>query len=228
MNRRELQLGDAARLPSVPVRLPVDGNGHGQPALDELASLGPSWRPYLQQLVGSQTPISVLLSHDAVSVGPGTSVEWLTEVLLERGLSAAPVIDERGALVGLVSTADLLREVQDREDVEERIPLRQADPQGVQVELGNGFHATCLARATVEEIMTRSKFTLPETASVARAASLMAFEGVSHLPVACSRCKGVCLVTALNVMGWLAQQSGFVMSPPIDPRREVRASIAEH
>lgn len=76
--------------------------------------------------------------------------------------------------------------------------------------------------------MSRSKLTLPETASVARAASLMAFEGMSHLPVACSRCKGVCLVTALDVMGWLAKQSGYVMWPAIDPRREVRAFIAEY
>jgi predicted transcriptional regulator len=178
--------------------------------------------------VCSQTPISAVLSHNAVSVGPGTSVERLTEVLLERGLSAATVVDESGALVGLVSTADLLREVQDRDDVEERIPLRQTDRQGVQVELGDGFHATSLARSTVGEIMSRSKLTLPETASVARAASLMAFEGMSHLPVACSRCKGVCLVTALDVMGWLAKQSGYVMWPAIDPRREVRAFIAEY
>jgi predicted transcriptional regulator len=177
--------------------------------------------------VCSQTPISAVLSHNAVSVGPGTSVERLTEVLLERGLSAATVVDESGALVGLVSTADLLREVQDRDDVEERIPLRQTDRQGVQVELGDGFHSTSLARSTVEEIMSRSKLILPETAPVARAAALMAFEGVSHLPVACSRCKGVCLVTALDVMGWLAQQSGYVMWPAVDPRREVRAVIAD-
>ena len=216
MNLRDVHLRGAERLPPVPLRFSLGRHENLEPARVETANPASPWTQHLPEFVCSRTPISVLLSHDAGSVGPQTSVEWLTSFLLERGLSAVAVTSEGGALVGVVSITDLLREVHDRGDVEERKPLRMLEKSGLQVDLGDGFNGTCLARATVEEIMTPSTFTLPETASIARAASLMAFEGVSQLPVACSRCNGVCIVSALNVMSWLARESGFALSPPIE------------
>ena len=123
------------------------------------------------------------MSRPNVCVSPDLSVEGLTSLLLERGLTAVSVVDGEGELVGVVSTTDLLREVQDRNGGEERVPLRASSPLGVQVEFGEGFHATTLARATVEEILTPFAFTLPATASVAQAAALLTHEGLDQVAV---------------------------------------------
>ena len=225
MIRRELEPRVATRLsPQALRRFVGSSGGEGQPGSDELRGVGLSWRQCLKEFVGSQTPVAAVMSHDAVSVRPETRVEGLTAFLIERGLSEALVTSDSGALVGVVTTAGLLREVQDREATEERIPLRVPGQEGVQMELGDGCRGTCLTRATVGEIMTPSTYTLPETTSVARAAAFMAFAGVSYLPVACSRCKGACIVSALDVMAWLARQSGFLLVPPIKLKGEGHAS----
>ena len=154
---------------------------------------------------GPETPISALMSADPTCVARELSVETLTALLLERETGVALVIDEAGGLVGLVSTADLLREVQDRGDIKERGPLYVPGPSGTNVKLARGFDSTHLARATVEAIMTPSSSTLPESASIAQAAALMASEGVAQLPVLDRGRKVVGVITALDLMRWLAR-----------------------
>jgi CBS-domain-containing membrane protein len=149
------------------------------------------------------------MSRPNVCVSPDLSVEGLTTLLLERGLTAVSVVDGEGELVGVVSTTDLLREVQDRSDGEERVPLRASSPQGVQVAIGEGFHATTLARATVEEILTPFAFTLPATASVAQAAALLALEGLDQIAVLGPEDQIVGALTTLDVVRWLSEQSEF-------------------
>jgi CBS domain-containing protein len=167
--------------------------------------------------VRTETPIWAVMGDGDDSVDPAMSVESLATLLLERGLSAVPVI-ERGALVGMVSMTDLVREVQDRGDDGERVPLRVRDTIGmIQAELGDGFHATELARATVDEIMTPVVFSLNDTSSVRQAAALMAFERVRQLAVYGASGTIVGVVSALDIMRWLAGESSFLRPPPPAP-----------
>lgn len=233
MNGREIQIRDAERLNDAALHPPTHGNGNGKngngkATKESLARVAPFLMESLDFLACSKTSITGLISRDAVCVAPDLSVEGLTTLLLERGLNAVPVIDENRRLVGIASTADLLREVQDRGDgEEERMPLDVPGRRGIEMELGDGFHATCLARATVEEIMTPCTFTVPETASVGQAAALMAFEGVGQLPVVGPGYKVVGTLTALDVMRWLAQQSGFLLPPAMRTRGDDHAAIAK-
>jgi predicted transcriptional regulator len=55
------------------------------------------------------TPVSDFMSRALVSVGPRTSLRELQTILEERDVSAVPVLDRGGALVGIVSSTDLLR-----------------------------------------------------------------------------------------------------------------------
>jgi CBS domain-containing protein len=43
-----------------------------------------------------------------ITVKPSSSVKEAAKVFLERGISAAPVVDDEGKLVGIVSEGDLL------------------------------------------------------------------------------------------------------------------------
>jgi CBS-domain-containing membrane protein len=63
--------------------------------------------------------------------------------------------------------------------------------------------------------MTCTAFCLAETESIARAAGLMAVEGVHRVPVVGRRGMVTGVVSPLDVMRWLARQHGY----PIGNRR---------
>jgi CBS-domain-containing membrane protein len=72
------------------------------------AAVGP--RLYLEELSAAD-----LMTANPVSVGQGATVADAVELLTRRGISAAPVIDEAGRPVGVISRADVL--VHDREAI---------------------------------------------------------------------------------------------------------------
>jgi predicted transcriptional regulator len=96
------------------------------------------------------TPISAVLSHGGVHVPLDTTIESLTLVLLQQRSATAAVTNDIGAVVGVISTADLL-------------------------------------------------------ASLATAAALMAVEGSNALPIACSECESICVLSALDILSWLGR-----------------------
>ncbi|MEV6591068.1 CBS domain-containing protein [Streptomyces acidicola] len=53
--------------------------------------------------------VSEVMTRDVVTVRPDTPFKEITSVLSSHGISAVPVADARGAPMGLVSEADLLR-----------------------------------------------------------------------------------------------------------------------
>src|SRR5215471_5981941 len=55
------------------------------------------------------TPVSEIMAKDVVAVRPELRVEDLEELLLARGISGAPVIDDAGRPIGMVSKTDLVR-----------------------------------------------------------------------------------------------------------------------
>ena len=50
-----------------------------------------------------------LMTREVVTVPPATPVTALARLLAERGISAVPVTDAEGRLLGIVTEADLLR-----------------------------------------------------------------------------------------------------------------------
>ncbi len=163
---------------------------------------------YRTELLLAQTPISAVMERDVVCVEPELSVEALTALFLERGLSGAPVIDGDGKPIGMVSSSDLLREVHDRGDDEERVSARARKWRSYGLGLASGFHVTCIARATVGEIMTPLAITLHETASLAQAVALIAMKGVHSIPIVGSDGKVIGIVCAVDAMRWLARHEG--------------------
>jgi len=53
-----------------------------------------------------------VMTLDVVTVSPDTPVLQIVKLLLSRGISAVPVVDEAGALAGIVSEGDLLHRVE--------------------------------------------------------------------------------------------------------------------
>jgi len=55
-------------------------------------------------------------------------------------------------------------------------------------------------------------FSLPESATLSRAAAVMAYEGVHQIPVVASDGTIVGLISALDVARWLAQHDGYLVA----------------
>lgn len=167
--------------------------------------------------LAGQTPISELMTHDVICVREDLSVAELTALFIEKNISGAPVVDAEGKPIGVVSKTDLLREHLPEEDEDENeagddepLTLHRA---GYDVELGPGFRLARIQRSTVAEIMMPIAFTLPESAPVSRAAALMALEGVHRVPVVSEDGKVVGIVSALDVLRWVAREDGYLLSP---------------
>ncbi|HJL16018.1 MAG TPA: CBS domain-containing protein [Sandaracinaceae bacterium LLY-WYZ-13_1] len=106
----------------------------------------------------------------------------LTASLLEEGIGGAPVVDEDGRLLGIVSRTDLLRAFGEGGAVE---ALRASD------------------------LMSPAVYVMRLDSTVAEAAALMAYEGVHRVPVLDEEDQLVGLVSSLDVTRWVAQVAGF-------------------
>jgi CBS domain-containing protein len=155
------------------------------------------------------TPIAEIMTRSVASVTPDLGVDALVSLFLERNISGAPVVDEKGRVIGIVSKTDLLRERFLRGDSEESAPptLKR---QGIDVPL-RGMHVETPNDVTVRDVMTPLAFTLPESASIARASALMALESVHRVPVVSPAGAVVGILSALDVLRWLARHEGYVL-----------------
>ncbi len=50
-----------------------------------------------------------IMTRDVITVGPDMAVRDVAGLLLDKHISAAPVVDETGKLIGIVSEGDLVR-----------------------------------------------------------------------------------------------------------------------
>ena len=141
------------------------------------------------------TPLLDIMTKDVVCLSAEIDVATVARLLLERNISGAPVVDADGRPVGVVSKTDVLRACCDAFSAD-----RSADLAGRE-----------FARLRVADIMTPMAFALPQGESVARAAAVMAFERVHRIPVVASDGKVVGLVSAIDVLRWLAKDYGFVL-----------------
>jgi CBS domain-containing protein len=121
------------------------------------------------------TRVDELMTTPVASVRPEAPLKDVATLLVERGISAVPVV-RGGEIVGVVSEADIIEE--------ERGPAR--DRRGPFARLLRGDHerlSTRLAARTAAEAMTAPAVTIEWWQSAAAAATLMIERGVKRLPV---------------------------------------------
>lgn len=110
---------------------------------------------------------------DVDCLDPELQATEAAKLMEVRGVAAAPVVDDRGVLVGLISA-------QTRPDPDEE----------------------------VEDAMSSQPVTLPENASVADAVVLMARSGRQHLPIVTAAGEVVGMLSAIDLVRWLARVGG--------------------
>ena len=142
----------------------------------------------------SSTPVASIMSRDVITVRSGTSLDALVELMLVRGLSRVPVVDERRQPLGIISKTDVVQDSHDRGDVSEEPQQQPAE---------RGFHVHSVG-AVVDEVMTKTVVTVPEDASIQRVAELMVSRHVHGVPVVNGKGELAGFVSTMDVLAWLA------------------------
>jgi CBS domain-containing protein len=133
------------------------------------------------------------------------NLEQLKSLMLKRGVSGLPVVDGGGRAIGVVSKTDLVRDQFETLDADFQADELIREPEASK--LGLGSHAALIARGTVAEVMTPAPITVSEHLSISQAAAIMASREVHRLPVVGSAGTVVGIVSSLDIVRWLADQS---------------------
>ncbi|MDT0476815.1 CBS domain-containing protein [Streptomyces sp. DSM 41014] len=123
-------------------------------------------------MYGTRHIVSDVMTQTVVSVGRRAPFKEVVRLMQEWRVSALPVTEGEGRVVGVVSEADLLPKEE----------LRDSPPEGY-VRLRGGA-GTAKARAvTAGDLMSSPAVTVRAGATLAEAARVMARAGVKRLPV---------------------------------------------
>ncbi|WP_248960689.1 CBS domain-containing protein [Sphaerisporangium perillae] len=125
-----------------------------------------------------------VMTREVASVNGSTPFKDVAEVLVRHGVSAVPVVDGEGHVIGVISEADLLRKEEFREQYygeDYRPSLRSRLRRHIG---GQGGSPEEKARGeSAAELMTKPAITVRSYTSVVTAARQMSEHGVKRLPV---------------------------------------------
>ena len=150
-----------------------------------------------------------VMTRNVLCVRPELSLDAVTELFIESGLKAVPVVDENGNLLGILSESEVLL------DVFAQTPATPANDPDPAVASGASKVKTRVSAArTVADVMMPFALTLTENAPISQAAAVMAFEGTYRITVLSAEGEVVGILSAADVLYWLAKADGYALPPP--------------
>jgi CBS domain-containing protein len=137
-----------------------------------------------------------VMTSPVVTVIPGTTVKQAVRLLDEHRITAMPVVDDGGHLVGVVSEADVLRDC--------LLPGRRTQERLVEISAPQ-------AHLVVTDVMTHLPMSVSPDDDLSQAVELMVDTQVKSLPVvALGRVVGI--VSRRDVIAVLARQDALIES----------------
>jgi CBS-domain-containing membrane protein len=141
--------------------------------------------------------VADVMRREVISVHRDGPLSQVIELLLEKGFTALPVVDEQRLVVGIVTDSDLLT----RGGMNVTISLqRAADPDFVR-ELRDSLDNP---NRKVSDVMTAAVVTIAPEASLGRAARVMVDKKLKRLPVVDKVGKLVGILGRLDILNTLA------------------------
>ncbi|PWK65209.1 BON domain-containing protein [Streptomyces sp. CG 926] len=117
----------------------------------------------------SRYTVSDVMTHTAIAIGREAGYKEIIELMHEWKVSAVPVLEGEGRVVGVVSEADLLPKEEFRRE-EPHLPDQLEE-------------ASKAAGVLAEDLMSAPAVTVHPNATIAEAARIMARKRVKRLPV---------------------------------------------
>jgi len=129
------------------------------------------------------TPVTEVMTKDVVTLRPDQSLPEAADVLADRSIGAAPVVDGDGKIVGLLRDEDLLIA-----EARLHLPTTIAILPGIDIQLPGQIRRydeelKKAASSTVDEVMEREYPHVSPDASVEDVATMMHEHDVTHVPV---------------------------------------------
>jgi CBS domain-containing protein len=119
-----------------------------------------------------------VMTQSTVTVDPEASIEHAIHLMLKRRISGLPVVDNTGALVGIVTEGDLLRRAE--------LGTQKRRPRWIEFLIGPGRLASEYVSACgrkVHEVMTTPVHTVTENVPLPEVVEMMEARQVKRLPV---------------------------------------------
>jgi CBS domain-containing protein len=144
-----------------------------------------------------------VMTCDVVSVSPDTPTGDIAKLLLDKGISAVPVVDSTGAPVGMVSEGDLIgRTETDRDARHDWWLTLLAEGET----LNSDFLASLRARErTAGDVMAKPVITVGENTEIGEIARLLADYRIKRVPVVRDG-RIVGIVSRADLLGALASE----------------------
>lgn len=150
-----------------------------------------------------------------ITVTPDAGIADVAALLIERRISAVPVVDESGVMVGIVSEGDLLRRAE--------TDTERQRPHWLELLLGRNIRATEFIKthgSRARDVMTRDVVTVMPDAGLAEVAALLEKRRIKRVPVV-EHGRPIGIVSRANLLhGLVAYHSG-------SPAAERKASDTE-
>lgn len=127
-----------------------------------------------------------LMSRNIVCVRATLTLDAVVALFVETGLKAVPVVDEESKVIGMLEESNVHQAI---------------------------LAGDATARA-VGDIMLPMSFVIRESVSAAQAAGLMVYEGVQRVPVVSCDGQIIGILSASDIMYWLARADGYVLPSP--------------
>jgi CBS domain-containing protein len=139
--------------------------------------------------IADRIPACQIMTRDVICAREDLDLGALLDLIVGRHIGCIPIVDERGHPLGMVTKLDL---------VELQLARRDPDPQPLSTVAG--------------QVMMPLALTLDEHTSVAHAAAMMAIEGVHHVPIVADTGCLIGVVSAMDIVRWLAENDGVPAS----------------
>jgi CBS domain-containing protein len=156
-----------------------------------------------------------VMTSPPITVAPDTPVEEIARILLDNRISAVPVLNAAGGLVGIVSEGDLMRRAEARTE--------RRRPQWLELLLDRDVAATEFVKAhgrRARDVMTTDVVTVPPDTDLADIASLLERRRIKRVPVV-DQGKLVGIVSRANLL------HGLVANPRVPLPDDVQTRDAE-
>ncbi|MCQ8770525.1 CBS domain-containing protein [Streptomyces telluris] len=146
--------------------------------------------------------VDELMTRDVVRVRPDAPFKEIVRALAEHDVTAVPVVDSGGRVVGVVSEADLMRKSADQPDPFGRVPVPSLE----------SWERAKAEGARAEELMSAPPVCARPEWNVVETARLMMTQNVKRLPVVDDTDKLVGIISRADLLRIFLREDGAIRS----------------
>jgi CBS domain-containing protein len=164
-----------------------------------------------------------VMTSPPITVAPDTPVAEVATVLLENRISAVPVVDAGGRMIGIVSEGDLLR----RADAQ----TERRRPQWLELLLDRNVTAADFVKThgnRARDVMTPDVVTVTPDTELTEIASILERRRIKRVPVVDTEGRPIGIVSRANLLHGLVAQPRAAVAEDVEVRdAEIRRRLDE-